>query len=57
MVKCSFCSSEISFGTGMTFARNDGKLLHFCSSKCRKNTLKLGRKPAKIKWARKAAKK
>ncbi|MCX8204115.1 MAG: 50S ribosomal protein L24e [Candidatus Nezhaarchaeota archaeon] len=52
VAKCSFCGSEIAPGEGIMFIRRDGTALHFCSSKCRKNMLKLGRKPAKLKWAR-----
>lgn len=50
-MKCTFCSNEIEQGTGKMFARNDGKIFYFCSSKCEKNMLKLGRKPANVKWA------
>ncbi|MEM1659336.1 MAG: 50S ribosomal protein L24e [Candidatus Jordarchaeales archaeon] len=47
---CSFCGRDIEPGTGINFVRRDGVVLHFCSSKCRKNMLDLGRKPRKIKW-------
>jgi len=30
--------------------RNDGSILYFCSNKCRKNMLKLGRDARKFKW-------
>ena len=53
MSDCFFCKREIPFGTGVTLAKNDGKLLPFCSSKCEKNALKLRRKPANLKWASK----
>jgi len=48
--KCSFCGNEFSAGTGMMYVRNDGSILWFCSSKCRKNSLKLGRDARKLKW-------
>ncbi len=32
------------------YVKNDGKIFHFCSSKCENNTLKLGRKPRTTKW-------
>lgn len=48
--KCSFCGSEFPGGTGMMYVRNDGSILWFCSSKCRKNSLKLGRDARKLKW-------
>lgn len=47
---CSFCRRPIEPGTGLLFVRNDGSLSWFCSSKCRKNSLKLGRNPRKVKW-------
>ncbi|MCX8188855.1 MAG: 50S ribosomal protein L24e [Nitrososphaeria archaeon] len=48
--KCSFCGSIIEMGTGVAFVRNDGTMLWFCSSKCRKNMLVLKRDPRKLKW-------
>ncbi len=56
-MKCSFCKREIEPGTGKMFVRNDGKVLYFCSSKCEKNMLELGRNPRKVKWVRKLKKK
>lgn len=53
MVKCSFCGNEITPGTGLLFVRNDGKTFYYCSRKCEKNMLKLGRNPRKIKWIKK----
>jgi large subunit ribosomal protein L24e len=50
MVKCDFCGEEIERGTGMMFVKDDGKIYHFCSSKCENNTLKLGRKPRQTRW-------
>jgi len=37
-------------GKGMIYVRNDGTILRFCSSKCRKNMLNLRRNPRKLKW-------
>jgi len=34
----------------MLYVKNDGSVLYFCSSKCRKNMLILKRKPEKYKW-------
>jgi len=48
MRKCSFCNREIPPGTGVMFVKNDGKIFYFCSSKCEKNMLKLGRKARKL---------
>nr|MDO8097756.1 50S ribosomal protein L24e [Candidatus Njordarchaeota archaeon] len=49
-IKCSFCGFTIKFGTGIMYVRNDGVTMNFCSSKCRKNMIKLGRDPRKLKW-------
>jgi large subunit ribosomal protein L24e len=50
--KCSFCGYDIAPGTGIINVRRDGRLLRFCSSKCRKNLLKLRRDPRKFKWTK-----
>ncbi|MEM2960815.1 MAG: 50S ribosomal protein L24e [Candidatus Bathyarchaeia archaeon] len=47
---CSFCGREFPAGTGMLYVRNDGMVLWYCSSKCRKNSLKLKRDSRKLKW-------
>ncbi|MEM0037743.1 MAG: 50S ribosomal protein L24e [Zestosphaera sp.] len=49
--KCSFCGSEVRPGTGLTLVKNDGTLLHFCSSKCFKN-YKLGRDAKRTPWSK-----
>ncbi|MCD6513148.1 MAG: 50S ribosomal protein L24e [Thermoplasmata archaeon] len=49
--KCSFCGKEIEPGTGMMYVKKDGTILYFCSSKCRKNMLKLKRDPKKVRWS------
>ena len=36
-------------GKGVMFVKNDGKIFHFCSSKCRKN-FRLGRDGKNLKW-------
>jgi large subunit ribosomal protein L24e len=48
--KCSFCGQEFPPGTGIMYVKNDGSIFWFCSSKCRKNSLKLRRDPRKLKW-------
>lgn len=48
--KCAFCGHEFPRGTGMMYVRGDGAILWFCSSKCRKNALKLKRDARKLKW-------
>lgn len=53
MVECTFCSCKIEQGTGKMLVKNDGKIIYFCSSKCEKNMMKLGRDPKKVTWIRK----
>ncbi|HIK01724.1 TPA: hypothetical protein H1008_01280 [archaeon] len=53
MERCSFCGTEIERGTGKILVKKDGSLLYFCSNKCDKNLLKLGRNPVKFGWTRK----
>ena len=50
--KCSFCSREISLGTGLVYIKNDGTSLRFCTSKCRKNMLQLKRVSRHLKWSK-----
>lgn len=49
-MKCSFCDNEIARGTGKMYVKVDGKIYYFCSNKCEKNTIKLGRKPRVTTW-------
>lgn len=49
-MRCVFCSKPQEPGIGTIFAYNDGRVIYFCSSKCRRN-FKLKRNPKKIKWA------
>lgn len=53
MPKCSFCSTTIRKGEGKMFIQNTGRFFWFCSSKCEKNMMKLGRDSRKFKWASK----
>ena len=52
MAKCTFCKSGIEAGTGTMFIKKDGTVLNFCSMKCEKNMLKLGRTPRYMKWTK-----
>lgn len=55
--KCSFCSKAIPLGRGKVFVKNDGRMFHFCDSKCQANW-NMGREPKNLKWTethRKAA--
>jgi len=47
--KCWFCGSDIEQGTGKLFAKKDGTVFYFCSSKCQNNH-KLKRIPRKVRW-------
>ncbi|MBI4999973.1 MAG: hypothetical protein HZB92_00375 [Euryarchaeota archaeon] len=52
---CSFCGREIEPGTGSLFIRKDGSTFQYCSSKCRKNSLHLGRVPRRVRWTQQYA--
>ena len=54
MPRCSFCKQNYEFPYGLTLILNDGNILYFCSSKCRKNALKLRRDSKKVAWVKKA---
>jgi len=51
--KCFFCGRDVPPAQGIAYVRNDGVIQYFCSSKCRKNALKLKRDPRKYKWTAK----
>ncbi len=50
MAKCSFCGKDESAHKGLHLIRNEGIVSYFCSSKCRKNALKLRRDKRKVRW-------
>ena len=50
MPNCSFCDSPVAKGTGVMYVKKDGTPYYFCSSKCKKNTLHLGREGRRQKW-------
>lgn len=50
---CWFCGEEVKPGTGIMYVKADGTIMWFCSSKCRKNALKLRRNPRHVKWSKK----
>jgi large subunit ribosomal protein L24e len=50
MVKCVFCGYDSPFMNGINIIGNDGTVSYYCSGKCRKNDLKLGRDKKKLKW-------
>jgi len=49
---CTFCGSEIEPGTGRMYVKKDGVVYNFCSSKCYKNMVLLGRVPRRTTWTR-----
>ena len=53
---CRFCDRSVAKGSGTMGAKNDGTVLWFCSSKCKKNALVLKRDPRKLKWTKKYVK-
>ena len=52
MARCSFCSAVLELGTGKLYVEIDGRVLYFCSNKCEKNMLILGRNPRFVKWTK-----
>lgn len=51
MARCSFCGRQVEIGRGIIYVEISGRVLNFCSSKCKKNHF-LGRDGSKIKWAK-----
>ncbi len=49
---CTFCGVEIEPGTGRMYIKKDGVVFNFCSSKCYKNMIDLGRVPRRTTWTR-----
>jgi len=49
---CSFCGHDFPPGIGIMYVRNDGTILWFCSSKCRKSSVKLRRDARKVRWTK-----
>jgi large subunit ribosomal protein L24e len=48
--RCSFCGKTFISGYGSMFVKNDGTVFYFCSGKCKKSELKMGRDSRKLKW-------
>ncbi|MBN2202802.1 MAG: 50S ribosomal protein L24e [Candidatus Aenigmarchaeota archaeon] len=53
MMKCTFCKETIEQGTGKMYVKTDGKVFYFCSKKCEKNMIFLGRESKHTKWVAK----
>jgi large subunit ribosomal protein L24e len=49
---CTFCGTEIEPGTGRMYIKKDGVVYNFCTSKCFKNLVVLGRVPRRQTWTR-----
>lgn len=49
---CSFCGYSIQPGEGITFVKNDGTILDFCTTKCRYARLKYKKNPRKTRWTK-----
>lgn len=43
-MKCSYCGSEIKKGTGIMYVYRIGDISYYCSNKCMKNDIFMGRK-------------
>ncbi|MBU0586359.1 50S ribosomal protein L24e [Candidatus Micrarchaeota archaeon] len=54
MPTCSFCGETLKKGSGTIYAKKDGSVSYFCSSKCRKNALNLKREGRRVKWTKSA---
>ena len=55
MPVCSFCKKNFKEQRGLTVFTFDGRSVHYCSGKCRKN-FGLGRDSKKVNWIRKEKK-
>lgn len=49
---CSFCGSTIQPGQGITYVKNDGTVMNFCSKKCRVFRIEYKKNPRKIRWTK-----
>ena len=43
-MKCTYCGIDIERGTGKIYVRKTGKIFNFCSSKCEKYMVVLGKR-------------
>jgi large subunit ribosomal protein L24e len=50
VTNCSFCGADIPAGTGKLYIKRDATQYHFCSSKCQRNQVNLGRTPRHTAW-------
>lgn len=54
-MKCTFCGGQIPEGSGKVFVKIDGRVFHYCNSKCQKN-FNMGRHAKNITWTETAHK-
>ena len=47
---CSFCGDAIEPGTGKMYVKKDGSVFNFCSNKCKKNNIDMGRVSRRTRW-------
>lgn len=43
-MRCSYCSADIKKGTGILYVYKTGNTAYYCSNRCFKNSVVLGRK-------------
>lgn len=55
--KCAFCGKDIPPGRGFMYVRQDGSVLRFCGTKCKRSLVDFKRNPRKLKWTTKYEKK
>ncbi len=55
MPTCSFCKKNFEAPRGLTVFTFEGKTIHFCSTKCRRN-MDLKRDPKKVNWVKRVKK-
>lgn len=55
MPVCSFCKKNYKEPKGLTIFTLDGRAVHYCSSKCRRN-FNLKREPKKVNWIKREKK-
>jgi large subunit ribosomal protein L24e len=54
VTNCTFCGNSIEAGTGKMYIRRDSTVFQFCSSKCQRNQVTLGRVNRHVRWTKAA---
>jgi large subunit ribosomal protein L24e len=49
---CSFCGKPVEAGTGKLYIKRDASVYNFCSSKCQRNQVELGRVNRHVGWTK-----